>query len=95
MSTGALIYATNGDIEYTRIAEECSRRVEQYLNIPVTVVEGSNTVTGKRAWADCNAPVAWRNSGRCNALEDSPYERTLLIDADYWIASDCLNSLLR
>ena len=94
MNTGALIYATDGDIEYTRIAQECARRVEQYLDIPSTIVSGNSTVTGNRLWADCDAPVAWRNRGRCNALQDSPYKRTLLIDADYWIASDCLKSLL-
>ena len=94
MSTGALIYATDGDIAYTKIAQECARRVEQYIGLPSTIVSGSSTVTGNRAWADCENPVAWRNSGRCNALQDSPYERTLLIDADYWIASDCLKSLL-
>jgi len=94
MTTGALVYATDGDIQYTRIAEECARRVEQYLNIPVTIVLGNSAITGKRSWADCDTAVEWRNSGRCNALEDSPYERTLLIDADYWIASDCCKHLL-
>lgn len=94
MNLGALIYATDGDIEYTRIARECARRVEQYLGIPSTIVEGSGTITGKRSWADCDTPVDWRNSGRCNAFLDSPYDRTLLLDADYWIASDCLKSVL-
>ncbi len=94
MSTGALIYATDGDIQYTRIAEECARRVQHYLGIPSIVVSGSKRVTGKRSWADCDAPVAWRNSGRYNAFNDSPYDRTLLLDADYWIAGDCLKHLL-
>ena len=95
MNTGCLIYATDGDIAYTRIAQECARRVEQYLGIPSTIVSGNDTITGKRAWADCDKPVAWRNGGRCNALNDSPYERTLLLDADYWIDSDSLKSVLR
>ena len=95
MTTGALIYATDGDIEYTKIARECARRVEHYLGIPSTIVSGNDTVTGNRCWADCDKPVTWRNSGRCNAWHDSLYDRTLLIDADYWIASDCLNSVLR
>ena len=94
MSVGALIYATDGDIKYTRIAQECVKRVEMYLGIPATIVKGNSTVTGKHSWADCDQPVEWRNSGRCNALDDSPYERTLLLDADYWIASDCLKSVL-
>jgi len=94
MNIGALIYATDGDIEYTRIARECAHRVEQYLGIPATIVEGATDVTGKRSWADCDAPVEWRNSGRCNALMDTPYDRTLLLDADYWISSDVLKTAL-
>jgi len=94
MSTGALIYATDGDIAYSRIAKECARRIEKYLGIPATIVQGDAAVKGKRGWADCDAPVAWRNGGRCNALHDSPYDRTLLLDADYWIASDCLQPAL-
>jgi len=94
MSTGALIYATDGDIAYSHIAQECARRVEQYLDIPATIVQGNSAVKGKRGWADCDAPVEWRNGGRCNALHDSPYDRTLLLDADYWISSDCLQHVI-
>lgn len=94
MSTGALIYATDGDIAYTKISQECARRVELYLGIPSTIVSGSNLITGNRSWADCDQPVKWRNGGRCNAMQDSPYDRTLLLDADYWVASDCLKSVL-
>jgi hypothetical protein len=94
MTTGALIYATDGDIAYTDIARECARRVERYLRIPTTIVEGNTAVTGKRSWADCESPVEWRNSGRCNALMDTPYDRTLLLDADYWVSSDILRTAL-
>ena len=94
MNTGAVIYATDGDIRYTQIAQECALRVEQYLGIPAIIVEGSKIVKSTRNWADCKGKVQWRNGGRCNALDDSPYERTILLDADYWIASDCLKSCL-
>ena len=95
MSTGALIYATDGDIAYSRLAKECARRVRQYLDIPATIVQGDTTVKGKRGWADCDAPVAWRNGGRCNAFSDSPYDRTLLLDADYLISTDCLQHVIK
>lgn len=94
MSTGCLIYATDGDIEYSRIAKECARRVNQHLGIPSTILSGGTNTTGNRAWADCDKPIAWRNSGRCNALHDSPYDRTLLLDADFWINSDVLKTAL-
>jgi len=109
MSTGAIIFAFNGDIEYTRIAQECAKRIKQHLNIPVTLitnsvrtysgfdnqilVEGPNYAS-VRSWADCDTSVTWRNGGRCDALELSPYETTLLVDADYWIEDDTLQCLL-
>lgn len=95
MSTGALIYATDGDIAYSRIAKECARRIEKYLDIPATIVQGDTVVKGKRGWADCESPVSWRNGGRCNALQDSLYDRTLLLDADYWISTDCLQHVIK
>jgi hypothetical protein len=109
MSTGAIIFAFNGDLEYTRIAQECARRIKHYLNIPVTLISDSvrtysgfdnqllverASATGNRSWADCDVPIAWRNSGRSTAFELSPYDRTLLIDADYWIDSNNLSCLL-
>lgn len=94
MSTGAIIYATDGDIKYTELAKECARRIEYYLGIPSVIKSGSDAVKGTRRWADCDGLVQWRNGGRCNALADSPYDRTLLVDADYWVASDCLKSCL-
>ena len=109
MSTGAIIFAFNGDIQYTRIAQECAKRIKQHLNIPVTLITNAvktysgfdNQIlvagpnyAGVRSWADCDAPVAWRNGGRCDALKLSPYETTLLVDADYWIEDDALRCLL-
>ena len=36
--TGALLYAFDSDIKYTKIAVECAKRINQYLNIPVSLV---------------------------------------------------------
>lgn len=94
MTVGALIYATDGDINYTKLAEHASLCVRKYLNIPTTIVNGDKTITGRRSWADCDTPVLWRNNGRCNALDDSPYDKTLLIDADYLVFGDCLSQIL-
>ena len=94
MNAGAVIYATDGDIKYSALAKECARRVEYYLGIPSVIKTGSDKVKSTRNWADCDDKVQWRNGGRCNALADSPYERTILLDADFWIASDCLKTCL-
>jgi len=77
MSTGALIYATDGDIAYTKIAQECARRVEQYIGLPSTIVSGSSTVTGNRAWADCENPVA------CVTADGVMHYRIVLTNVHY------------
>ena len=38
MTVGALLYAFNSDINYTKIALECANRIREYLDIPVSIV---------------------------------------------------------
>ena len=38
MTIGALLYAFDSDITYTKIAIECATRIQKYLDIPVTLV---------------------------------------------------------
>ena len=38
MTVGALLYAFNSDIDYTKIALECAKRIREYLDIPVSIV---------------------------------------------------------
>ena len=83
MTTGVLIYATDGDINYTKLATYASFCVEKHLNLPVTIVQGNSSVTSRRNWADCETSVLWKNSGRYNAVHDSPYDKTILLDADF------------
>ena len=109
MSVGALIFAFDGDIEYTKLAQECAQRVTKYLRIPTTLVTDQvKTFAGfenqilverpakstKRHWADSQTTTAWHNSGRSSAYDLSPYDTTLLLDADYLLASDCLSAIL-
>ena len=109
MSTGALIFAFDGDICYTNIAIQCARRVKQHLGIPVTLVTDQvKTFAGfdnqilvdtpkhnsRRHWADYQSSTVWKNSNRSSAFDLSPYNRTLLIDADYWIDSSALQPIL-
>lgn len=107
MNTGALVYAFDGDIQYTKIAAECAKRVKTHLGLPTTLVtDNANTIEpgvfedvklvrrpdsgGKRNWADGNVTTSWVNSRRCLALKHTPYDRTLLLDADYLVESDYL-----
>ena len=109
MNTGALVYAFSGDIDYVKIAAESAKRIKRHLNIPVTLVTDTesnlnvfdtqiiverNPQSSFRAFADREARVKWFNRSRCTALEITPYDYTLLVDADYWIGSPTLLPIL-
>ena len=107
--TGALLYAFDSDIKYTKIAVECAKRINQYLNIPVSLVTDATIneqvfdqviIVDKPAtknykyWQDTDTTTKWYNSGRSGALDLTPYDRTLLVDIDYMVNSDVLKNLL-
>lgn len=110
MTIGALLYAFDSEIKYTKIAIECATRIKQYLNIPVTLVTDcavDNDIFDKeivvqrptsinyKQWQDSDTTTKWYNAGRSNALALTPYDKTLLVDIDYMINSDVLSNLLK
>jgi hypothetical protein len=48
---------------------------------------------GTRYFEDYQSTVTWHNAGRVDAYSLSPWERTLVLDADYVVASSQLNQL--
>jgi hypothetical protein len=109
MTVGALLYAFNSDINYTKIALECANRIREYLDIPVSIVTDqplNNSTFDKeiivskpsaknyKYWQDTDKTTLWHNAGRSGSLEVTPYERTLLVDIDYMINSTVLENLL-
>jgi len=50
---------------------------------------------GTRHFVDYNQTVTWYNAGRVDAYDLSPWDQTLLLDADYVVASDALKSVLQ
>jgi hypothetical protein len=50
---------------------------------------------GQRHFADYNQTVTWYNAGRPDAYDLSPWEQTLLLDADYVVASNALLTVLQ
>ena len=49
---------------------------------------------GTRWFEDYQATVSWHNAGRTDAYTLSPWDQTLVLDADYVVASDQLKILL-
>jgi hypothetical protein len=109
MTTGALIFAYNNDqIDYVSMAAWSARNIRRHLDIPVAVVtdqpvaeglfdhvilEGNNEFNA-RYFSDYGAHVIWRNTNRASAYELSPWDQTLVLDADYVVASSDLNLVL-
>ena len=106
MTRGALIFAFNNEkIDYLSMAAWSASNIHRHLDIPVCVITDSEQVPAvfdkvihvtktpsdsKRTFADISPSVTWFNHDRVNAYELSPWDQTLLVDADYVVASDSL-----
>lgn len=109
MTTGAVIFAYNNEqIDYVRLAAWSAKNIRRHLGIPVCLItdcepehkefekiictgklDGSNT----RHFSDVGH-VVWHNLNRMSVYELSPWDQTLVLDADYVVASDRLQTVL-
>lgn len=107
MTLGAVIIALGAD--YLRLAAWNARRIQRYLGISVSVITDQPTQDpvfdrvivvqpvdqpSLRWFPDHGTTVPWHNHDRADAWHLSPYDRTLLLDADYVISSDSLLAVL-
>ena len=58
------------------------------------VIHSQSAAGGTRWFEDYNATVTWHNAGRVDAYSLTPWDRTLVLDADYVVASDDLRLVL-
>jgi hypothetical protein len=100
----------NEATDYIAMAAWSARNIRRHLNLPVAVVTDNPEAAahhkfehivvtapdtgGSRHFADYGTTVAWHNAGRITAYELSPFDQTLVLDADYVIASDRLLEVL-
>jgi hypothetical protein len=95
MTTGAVIFARNNEqIDYVAMAQWSARNIERHLGIPTHIITndsalGSNT----RHFTDVGT-VTWHNLNRMDVYQASPFDHTLVLDADYVVASNQLQVLL-
>ena len=93
-SKGVLIFATNTkETDYVGIAEQNARLINHYMGLPTTIVSAKDTGSNKRFSTDTGTFVEWKNFGRHEAYEASPYDDTIVLDADYLIFDNSLNRL--
>lgn len=105
MKTGAVMMAFNNEhYNYVQLAAWNADNIRRHLKIPVClitdeidvpdkfddVIRVEKPVPGQRYFPDVKSVGSWYNSSRCEVLEMSPYDRTLLLDADYVICSTSL-----
>jgi len=105
---GALIFAFNNEqIDYVSLAAWSARRIHQHFDIPVCLVTNTDVdnpvfdcvvktdagVSTSRHFSDYDANVVWHNGNRASAYELSPWDTTLVLDADYVVASNNLRTL--
>jgi hypothetical protein len=91
MSKGCIIFANKTDLfDYDRLANMAAVRVTKHLGLPVTILTTDAAIDNIRTLPGNVGNFSWKNLGRTHAYALSPYDRTLIIDADFFVASDAL-----
>jgi len=101
----------NESTNYIAIAAWSARNIRRHLNLPVAVVTDDPAAAaqykfehiivtapdtgGTRHFADYGTTVTWHNAGRINAYELSPFDQTIVLDADYVVAGNKLLDMLK
>ena len=97
----------NEHTDYVAMAAWNAKNIRKHLGLPVAVVTEAGYNGGDRAFdkvitaspasggtryfEDYQATVSWHNAGRVDAYSLSPWDETLVLDADYVVDSDNLN----
>lgn len=66
----------------------------QSMNQFDRVISAASQAGGTRYFSDYDQSVTWYNAGRADAYDLSPWQHTLLLDADYVVASTELQTVL-
>ena len=101
----------NEATDYISMAAWSAKNIRRHLNLPVAVVTDDPATAalhnfehiivtapdtgGSRHFADYGTTVTWHNAGRVNAYELSPFDQTIVLDADYVVASNKLLDMLK
>lgn len=107
MKRGIVLIAHNNDKDdYYGMAVYTAKRVNKFLDLPVTIITDSSSITDTNYSFDNTILVepdktnhrrdaVWINKGRYKIYEQTPYDDTLLIDTDYMINSNLLLNTFR
>lgn len=101
----------NEKTDYVGIAAWNASRIRKYLQIPVAVVtdckdqsrlknfdkiiSASAATGGSRYFEDLQDTVTWHNAARVDSYALSPWDQTLVVDADYVVNTSDLSVVLK
>ena len=95
MTVGALIFARNNEqIDYVSMAQWSAKNIKRHLGISTHIITDDSTLTDNSRYFSDVGNVIWHNLNRMDAYKLTPWDRTLVLDADYVVASNQLKSLL-
>ena len=99
----------NEHTDYVGMASWSADRIRRHLDIPVAVITDCTDAArlakfdrvitadpvsgGSRYFDDYQETVTWYNAGRVDAYQLTPWDQTLLLDADYVVCSPTLKIL--
>lgn len=100
----------NEETDYVSMASWSASNIRRHLGIPTSIItdcqdhnklkEFDKVITiqaqtgGTRYFEDYNRNVTWHNAARTDVYHLTPYEQTLVVDADYVVASNRLKTVL-
>ena len=100
----------NEQTNYVQMAAWCAKNIKRHLGLSTAVVTNDvdnpdcsvfekvilaeSECGGTRYFEDYAESVTWYNAGRTDAYSLSPWDQTLVLDADYVVASDQLATVL-
>lgn len=108
MSRGAILFAFNSPkYDYYSMAEFTAKRINHYLDLPVTIITDKESTLSSSGYQFDNVIITepdkdksnkrswglWINKGRYQVYDMTPYDDTILLDADYIVNSDQLKIL--
>lgn len=93
-SRGIIAFANNTDtINYIEIASRTLSVASKILNLPYKIITTKTTNYNSRFDIDTEKFVQWNNFDRHLVYELSPFDETLVIDADYLILENSLTKI--
>ena len=106
-SKGVVVFALNSaTVDYIALADQTSRLIDHHLKLPITLITDldaspkflyDNIIRIESQDGnfriDNGVQKEWRNFGRYQAYELSPYTETILLDSDYLVLDDSLLKL--